>query len=176
VARRMARGNLAGVGRKPRRRFVFRKQEHEASEILSIVLDAFGKDHAFVVLSSAAPGNGGGRFVALGKHFTDAAGGVSRERASTPDGRKRSVRIALGPWVRGHGTKTASVAPGTPIKWCSMGRMVSATMVSRLSREKFVDAHDRTSQRVFDGREKCVGGALIDGAEGSVKTWRGARW
>src|SRR5216684_3815643 len=38
--------------------------------------------------------------------------------------------------------------------------------------EKVVDAHDRTGQRVFDGREKCVGGALIDGAEGSVK--RGA--
>src|ERR1700716_2868393 len=39
--------------------------------------------------------------------------------------------------------------------------------------EKIVDAHDRASQRVLDGREKGVGGVLIDGAESSVK--RGAR-
>src|SRR5258707_10211128 len=88
-------GNLASVGRKPRSRLAFRKQEHEAGEILGVVLDAFSKNHALIMIGGAAPRDGGGRFVSASKHLTDAAGGVlGGKEPHLPVGGKKTVAIS----------------------------------------------------------------------------------
>src|SRR5258708_27693553 len=74
--------------------------------------------------------------------------------------------------MRGHGTKTGERSSRDTDQMVFDGEDGFRDDGEPALEEKVVDAHDRTSQRVFDGREKCVGGALIDGAEGSVK--RGA--
>jgi hypothetical protein len=56
--------NFASLDGNPQRRFVFRKQQHEAGEILGVVLDALGENHGVVMFSGVTPGDGGAGFVA----------------------------------------------------------------------------------------------------------------
>ena len=68
--------NLARIGRNPCCSFAFRKQEHEAGEILGIVLDALDKNHAVIMFGGAPSSDGGAGFVRARKRFAHAAGGV----------------------------------------------------------------------------------------------------
>src|SRR5260370_21099429 len=71
--------------------------------------------------------------------------------------------------MRGHGTKTGERSARNTDQMVFDREDGFRDDGEPALEEKVVDAHDRTGQRVFDGREKCVGGALIDGAEGSFK-------
>ncbi len=73
--------NFAGILGNPRRNLIFRKQKHEAGEILGVVLDALGENHGVIMLGGAAAGNGGARFISPSEDFADAAGGVFRGNA-----------------------------------------------------------------------------------------------
>src|SRR5258708_15485367 len=66
--------------------------------------------------------------------------------------------------MRGHGTKTGERSARNTDQMVFDREDGFRDDGEPALEEKVVDAHDRTGQRVFDGREKCVGGALIDGA------------
>jgi len=130
-------GNLAGVGRKPCSRFVFREQEHEAGEILGVVLDAFSKDHALVVLGGSAPSDGGGRLVPREQALRGRCRPcLRREYASAPDGGKKAFALREGHGCEATERRPASVAPGTPIRWWFDGRMGFLDHVRRLWRSR----------------------------------------
>ena len=68
--------NLARIRRSPCCSFAFRKQEHEAGEILGVVLDALGKNHSVIMFGGATSSDRGAGFVRARKRFAHAAGGV----------------------------------------------------------------------------------------------------
>src|SRR5258708_33624387 len=90
-----------------------------------------------------SPGNGGGRCVALGKHFTDAAGGVfGGDALQLRMGGKERFALRLGHGERGHRKKTGGEdSPGTPQKVVPPEEMFPTASDPRRY-EKDVDTHD----------------------------------
>src|SRR5207248_9470901 len=97
------KGSFAGFAGEPRSRFFFRHEKNKTREVLGIVLNAFGENHAMIMLSGAARGNGGARLVSGGNSFADAPGGVlGGHTLPFGMGRKKALALRQRHWMRGH--------------------------------------------------------------------------
>src|SRR5437762_11516402 len=70
------KGSFAGFAGEPRSRFFFRHEKNKTREVFGVVLNAFGENHAMIMFSGAARGDGGARVVSCGNSFADAPGRV----------------------------------------------------------------------------------------------------
>lgn len=162
--------HFASGGRSKFFGIVRRAQQHKPGEVLGVVLNACGEDHAPIVFGGAAPGNGGSREIAARKYFADAASSVFG-------------RNALQVWVCGEKSFALRESHGMRSNGAESGkRRARATDQVMLDgedglgddtqtalQEKIVDAHNGTGEGVLDGREESVGETFVDRAKSSFK-------
>jgi len=167
----MAR-DFASVGRNPRCGFVFRKQEHEAREILCVVLDALGKNHAVIVLGGAASGDGAQDLSPRDSASRTLPRCLPPERASIRVSGEKTLALRQGHRMGRDGADIRERRAGSTDELHFDRQIVSATIVSRLSSVDRTHA-PRSPQGILNGCKERVSRAFGDGREAASNIARG---
>ena len=145
-------------------------EEHEAGEILGVVLDVGSEDDAGVVFSGAAARYGCAGFVAASQGFADAAGGVfGGDSLQVRMGDEEAFALSESHGMTRDGADRIERGAGAADEVMLDGEDGFGSDVEGAFEEKIVDADNWAGEGVFYGGEESVGQAVADGAEGGIE-------
>lgn len=153
-----------------------RNEKHEPGEVFRVVLNAFGKNHAVIVVGGGAARDGRRGFVAARQNFSHASRGVfGRHTLEIRMSDEELFTLREGHRMRGDGTNVRKGGSGTSDEVMLNGKNRLSDDGEITFQEEIVNTHDRSRERVFHGSEQGIGTAFRDGAKGGIEGRAGNR-
>src|SRR5882724_2845349 len=126
------------------------------------------------MFGGAATGNRCAGFIAASESFPDTSGGVFRGHAlELRMGREETLALRQSHGMRGHGAEALERRAGAADEMVLDGQDGFRDDGELAFEQEIVNAHDRSGEGIFDGREQRVSEVILDGAESGIErcTW-----